>query len=113
MGESSNETTGTSIAGIQRGAQSYGLNAYTRWDANSKTVAQELAKGRLVIIHGTVIKDDGRTYGGHYYVVTRIANGKAYLNDPAYPSGPRVIPESLLNKSINTRGTHAMVSIGP
>ena len=44
---------------------------------------------------------------------TKIEGGKAYLNDPAYPSGPRVIPASLLDKSINTRGTHGMISIGP
>ena len=66
----------------------------------------------FVIVHGTVIKDDGRVYGGHYYVVSKIENGKAYLNDPAYPSGPRVISAALLDKSINTRGTHAMISIG-
>lgn len=111
MGDSQSERTGTSVDGIARGAKSYGLDAKVSYDANSKTIAAELAKGRLPIIHGTVIKDDGRTYGGHYYVVTKIENGKAYLNDSAYPSGPRVIPVSTLDKSINTRGTHGMISI--
>lgn len=113
MGDGSNERNGTSVAGIARGAKSYGMDANVLWNANAGTVQQELAKGRLVIIHGTVIKDDGRTYGGHYIVVTKIENGKAYLNDSAYPSGPRVISTDLLNKSIATRGTRAMISIGP
>lgn len=111
MGDSQDERTGTSVEGIARGARSYGLDAKVSYDANSKTIADELAKGRLPIVHGTIIKDDGRTYGGHYYVVTKIENGKAYLNDSAYPSGPRVIPVSILDKSINTRGTHGMISI--
>jgi hypothetical protein len=113
MGDGMNERSGTSIAGIARGAKSYGLSANVSFNANTRTIAAELAKGRLVIVHGTVIKDDGRTYGGHYYVVTKIEGGKAYLNDPAYPSGPRVIPASILDKSINTRGTHGMIIIGP
>jgi LysM repeat protein len=113
MGDGMNERSGTSVAGIARGAKSYGLSANTLWNANSGTIAQELAKGRLVIVHGTVIKDDGRVYGGHYYVVTKIEGGKAYLSDPAYPSGPRVISASLLDKSIATRGTRAMISVGP
>lgn len=111
MGDGSNERNGTSVAGIARGAKSYGLDTQVLWNASADSIQKELAKGRLVIVHATVIRDDGSVSGGHYIVVTAIKDGKAYLNDSAYPSGPRVVSASLLNKSINTRGTHAMISV--
>jgi LysM repeat protein len=113
MGDGMNERSGTSVAGIARGASSYGLNAKTLWNANSGSIANELAKGRLVIVHGTVIKDDGRTYGGHYYVVTKIENGKAYLNDPYIKTGPRVVDVDQLMHSINSHFGHRFISVGP
>lgn len=114
MGDSRSEHDGTSVEGIARGARSYGLNAKVSWNANASTIAGELGKGRAVIVHGIYIRPDGSLSGsGHYYVVTAIKDGKAYLNDPAYSGGPRVVSVNTLMTSIKKRGTYGMISIGP
>lgn len=113
MGDSRNEHDGTSVEGIARGARSYGLDAKVSWNANSNTIANEIANGRAVIVHGVYIRRDGSYGGGHYYVVTAIKDGKAYLNDPAYSDGPRVVSVDTLMTSIKKRGTFGMISVGP
>ncbi|MNR86275.1 Spore cortex-lytic enzyme precursor [compost metagenome] len=113
MGDSRNEHDGTSVEGIARGARSYGLDAKVSWNANSSTIANEIAKGRAVIVHGVYIRQDGSYGGGHYYVVTAIKDGKAYLNDPAYSGGPRVVSVDTLMTSLKKRGTYGMISIAP
>ncbi len=112
MGDGNNEYNGTSVAGIARGAKSYGLDAKVSWNAGVDSISKELAKGRSVIVHGTYIRANGTYGGGHYYVVTAIKDGKAYLNDPAWTGGPRVVPVSQLLGSIKARGTYGMISIG-
>lgn len=113
MGDSRSEHDGTSVEGIARGARSYGLDAKVTWNANTSTIAAEIAKGRAVIVHGTYIRRDGTYSSGHYYVVTAIKDGKAYLNDPAYSDGPRVVSVDALMTSIKKRGTFGMISIAP
>lgn len=113
MGDSRNEYDGTSVEGIARGARSFGLNAKVAWNANTNTIAAELAQGRAVIVHGAYIRQNGSYGGGHYYVVTAIKDGKAYLNDPAITAGPRVVSVDALMTSIKKRGTYGMISIAP
>ena len=59
-----------------------------------------------------MIRPDGSYGGGHYYVVTKIENGQAYLNDPYSKTGPSVVSTDRLMHSINTHWSHQMISIG-
>ncbi|MNS88138.1 Peptidase C39 family protein [compost metagenome] len=113
IGDGLNERNGTSVAGLAKGAQSYGLDAKVRWDANLDTIQSELAQGRLVIAHLSTYHLSGNRGGGHYTVVTGIADGKVYLNDPANKNGPMVVDAAKFMESVRDRGTYGMVSIGP
>lgn len=112
MGDGTSEYNGTSADGIARGAKALGLDADVVKNISQKTIEQELAKGRLPIINGNVIRPDGSYGGGHYYVVTKIENGKAYLNDPYSKTGPSEVPVDRLMRSINSHWSHQLISVG-
>lgn len=112
MGDAQSERDGTSAAGIARGAEAYGLDAKVEPRASLKSIEAELKKGRLPIINGNVIRPDGSYGGGHFYVVTKIENGKAYLNDPYSRTGPSVVSTDRLMHSINTHFAGNMISVG-
>jgi hypothetical protein len=113
MGDGLNERNGTSGEGIARGAKAYGLDAKIVNNVDLNDIKAELAKNRLVVVNGNYIRANLSLGGGHFYVVTKIEGDKAYLNDPAIPSGPRVVSTSLLMKSVNSHWSHRVVSIGP
>lgn len=113
MGDGLNEIQGTSAEGIVRGAQRYGLDARIVNRIGLKDIEKVLAQGRLPIINGNYIRSDGSIGGGHFYVVTQIEKGKAYLNDPAMSSGPRVVSTELLMRSVNTHWGKRLISVGP
>ena len=112
MGDGTNERHGTSVAGVARGARAYGLDADVVGDVTLGKIKAELAKGRLPIINGRYIRANLSLGGGHYYVVSKIEGDKAYLNDPAIPTGPRVISTGLLMRSIREHWSHQLVSVG-
>ena len=114
MGVVVSDLEGSSYPDIDRGARRYGLDSRIRTDASARTIGEELAKGRLVILNVMPSYLTGRSTGsGHYTVVTRIEGDKVYLNDPAHPSGPMVISRRQLEAAIAQKGTRAMVSLGP
>ncbi|MFP5501005.1 MAG: C39 family peptidase, partial [Candidatus Sericytochromatia bacterium] len=112
MGDSQSETSGTSGEGIARGAEAYGLDAKIVNNIDLKGIEAELAKGRLPVVNGNVIRPDGSYGGGHFYVVTKIEGGKAYLNDPYSKTGPTVVSTDRLMHSINSHWSHRIISIG-
>jgi Ca2+-binding EF-hand superfamily protein/predicted double-glycine peptidase len=112
MGDAQSERDGTSGTGIARGAEAYGLDADVIPDANVDKIQAELKKGRLPIINGNVIRPDGSYGGGHFYVVTKIENGQAYLADPYSKTGPSVVSTDRLMTSINGHFLGQMISIG-
>lgn len=112
MGDGTSEYHGTSVEGVARGAEAYGLDAHIMSNVSQKVIEGELAKGRLPIINGNVIRPDGSYGGGHFYVVTKIENGKAYLNDPYSKTGPSVVPVERLMHSINSHFGQRIISIG-
>lgn len=112
MGDSQSETSGTSGEGIARGAEAYGLDAKIVDNIDLKGIEAELAKGRLPVVNGNVIRPDGSYGGGHFYVVTKIQDGKAYLNDPYSKTGPTVVSTDRLMHSINSHWSHRIISIG-
>lgn len=112
MGDGLNEISGTSAEGIVRGAKAYGLDAHIVNNIDLKDIQKVLAQGRLPIINGNYIRSDGSMGGGHFYVVTKIENGMAYLNDPAMSSGPRVVSTQQLMKSVNSHWGHRLISVG-
>jgi hypothetical protein len=114
IGESQSEYQGTSIAGLQKALRSYDLDAQVIHNVTDVSKIQaELAKGRLVIAHVSTYHLSGNRGGGHYTVVTGIKDGKVYLNDPAHKQGPMVVDAGVFMESVNDRGTHMMVSVGP
>lgn len=113
MGDGLNEIRGTSAEGIVRGAKGYGLDAHIVNSIGLKDIEKVLAQGRLPIINGNYIRSDGSIGGGHFYVVTKIEKGKAYLNDPAISSGPRVVSTDLLMRSVNSHWSKRLISVGP
>ncbi|MBM3260235.1 MAG: C39 family peptidase [Candidatus Sericytochromatia bacterium] len=114
MGVVVNDREGSSFPNIHLGAERYGLHARTRRDASAKTIAEELDKGRLVIVNviPSYITGNGRG-SGHYGVVTAIEGDKVYMNDPMSKDGPIVITRKQLETAIAQKGTRAMVSISP
>ncbi len=112
MGDGTSEYNGTSGEGIARGAEAYGLDAKIVNNVSLKDIEGELAKGRLPVVNGNVIRPDGSYGGGHFYVVTKIEGGKAYLNDPYSKTGPSVVPVDRLMQSINSHWSHRIISIG-
>ena len=113
MGDGNDQRHGTSGEGIARGARGYGLDARIVNNIDLADIKRELAKGRLPIINGNYIRADGSLGGGHFYVVTKIEGDKAYLNDPAITSGPRVVSTRTLMASIRSHWSHRLISIGP
>ncbi|MEB3236029.1 MAG: C39 family peptidase [Candidatus Sericytochromatia bacterium] len=114
MGVVVNDREGSSYPNIHRGAERYGLDARTRHDASAKTIAEELDKGRLVILNVIPSYITGNPRGsGHYAVVTAIEGDKVFLNDPMSKEGPIVISRKHLETAIAQKGTRAMVSIAP
>ncbi|MDB5102107.1 MAG: hypothetical protein JWM80_6528, partial [Cyanobacteria bacterium RYN_339] len=113
MGDGNDQRHGTSCEGIARGARAYGLDAKVMSNIHLDDIKRELAKGRLPIINGNYIRANLTQGGGHFYVVTKIEGNKAYLNDPAIPSGPRVVSTSVLMSSIWNHFGHTMISVGP
>jgi ABC-type bacteriocin/lantibiotic exporter with double-glycine peptidase domain len=114
IGESQSEYSGTSIAGLEKAARSYGLTATTMSGVHDAARIQaELAKGHLVIAHvkATYLRPNPRT--GHYTVVTAIKDGKVYLNDSSNKSGPIVISEADFWHGVAARGSYTMISVGP
>ncbi|MEB3204954.1 MAG: C39 family peptidase [Candidatus Sericytochromatia bacterium] len=114
MGVVVNDREGSSFPNIHLGAERYGLHARTRRDADARTIAEELDKGRLVIVNviPSYITGNGRG-SGHYGVVTAIEGDKVYMNDPMNKDGPIVISRKQLETAIAQKGTRAMVSIAP
>lgn len=113
IGESRSEYNGTSVAGLARGARSYGLDADVLWNANISKMKKELAKGRLLIAHviPSYLNPNTRSTG-HYTTVYAIRNGKVYLNDPARPAGPVAVSEKAFMEGVRRRGTYAWISVG-
>ena len=114
MGESADEKKGTSFAGIERGLESYGLNAEVKGAPNYiEAIQAELARGRLVIAHvrATYLRPNATT--GHYTVVTKIENGQVYLNDSSNKGGPIVISVDAFMAGVRARGTFAYVTAWP
>jgi len=113
VGESRSEYKGTSVAGLARGLESYGLDAKTMWSVNIPKLKAELAKGRLLICHviPSYLNPNTRSTG-HYTTVYAIRDGKVYLNDPARTAGPVVVSERAFMEGVRRRGTYAAISVG-
>lgn len=111
MGASSSQYDGTSYAELQRGAQSYGLNAKVLY-GGLDVIRSQLKEGRLVIAHVRPNYLFPKTTSGHYTVVTKIENGRVYLNDPANPKGPMSISEAQFLEAQKLRGAYGLISIG-
>ncbi len=112
MGASRSEYDGTSYAELVKGAKSYGLDAKVLY-GKLDVIQKELEQGRLVIAH--VIPsylNPNTTSKGHYTVVTKIADGKVYLNDPARSAGPVVVSAEAFLKGQKARKAYGLVSIG-
>lgn len=113
IGESQSEYSGTSIAGLVKAAKSYGMDAHTMGGVTTiEQIQNELAQGRLVIAHvkATYLRPNPRS--GHYTVVTKIENGRVYLNDSSNKGGPMDISVDDFWKAVRARGTHMMISVG-
>lgn len=107
----SSEYNGTSYEQLVRGAKSYGLDAKVYY-GKLDVIKTELAKGRLVIAHVRPSYLFPGTTSGHYAVVTKIAGGKVYMNDPANPRGQTVLSESTFLRAQKERGAYGLISIG-
>ncbi len=108
----SSEYEGTSYEQLLRGAKSYGLDAKVYY-GKIDVLKKELAKGRLVIAHLRPSYLFPGTTSGHYAVVTKVAGGKVYMNDPANPKGQTVLSESTFLRAQRERGAYGLVSVGP
>lgn len=107
----SSEYSGTSYAQLVQGAKSYGLDSEVLYGGLDKLKA-ELAKGRLVIAHLRPSYLFPNSTSGHYTVVTKVANGRVYMHDPANASGPMSISEAQFKKSQAQRGAYGLISLG-
>lgn len=112
MGAGTDQYEGTAYTQLVKGAQSYGLNARVVY-GQIDTLKKELAQGRLVIAHviPTYLNPNTRSTG-HYALVTKVADGKVYLNDPISTSGPVVVSEAAFVKGQKARGAYGLISIG-
>lgn len=108
----SDEYDGTSYEQLVRGAKSYGLDANVYY-GGIDILRRELAKGRLIIAHVRPSYLFPGTTSGHYAVVTKVAGGKVYMNDPANPKGQTVLSEATFLRAQKERGAYGLVSIGP
>lgn len=106
----SSEYSGTSYEQLVRGAKSYGLDADVLYGGLDKLKA-ELAKGRLVIAHLRPSYLNPNSTSGHYTVVTKVADGRVYMHDPANASGPMSISEAQFKKSQAQRGAYGLISL--
>lgn len=105
------EYNGTSYAQLVNGAKSYGLDATVLYGGLDKLKA-ELAKGRLVIAHVRPSYLFPNSTSGHYTVVTKVADGRVYMHDPANPSGPMSISVAQFTKAQAQRGAYGLISLG-
>lgn len=106
----SDEYDGTSYEQLVRGAKSYGLDAKVYY-GKLDVVKRELAKGRLVIAHLRPSYLFPGTTSGHYAVVTKVAGGKVYMNDPANPRGQTVLSEATFLRAQRERGAYGLISL--
>jgi peptidoglycan hydrolase-like protein with peptidoglycan-binding domain len=113
IGEGMSEYKGTSIAGLVKAAESYGLDAHTMGGVTTiEQIQNELAQGRLVIGHVKATYLRPNPTSGHYTVITKIENGRVYLNDSSNKGGPMDISVADFWKAVKARGSYTMISVG-
>ena len=96
---------------MAQAARSFGLHADPKSGATVADVQAALSQGKLVSV---LVKPGAYTASGstgHYVLVTKVENGKVYLNDPAQQGGQRVVSASQFARAMSLKGGQ-IVAVG-